>query len=160
MKADGLGVWEIPRYVWTTRGSMGDPFFFYIRDSTQQTANINFVLRNFGATFQTVFTDTAFRDVPHEVVEINQVSPSEVLAQLLPHGGQAVLPIDLCRMYVQPSYTLEYDQFTEGFHLVIGDDPLDVIYAWNRASLTLTHRGLPASGRNTFWLSSELCSRP
>lgn len=150
-----LGIGDIPRFVWTTRGSMLEPFFFYIQDSGEDTPHQAFVFRNFGALPKMLSVDTAFRDVPHEVVEPNAVAPAEVLRRLLNYtryGRHAVIPIDLCRMYAYRSYSTEYETFTHGFHLVTGDDPLDAVYAWNRA---LTSES--GWGRDIFWLPCELC---
>lgn len=146
-----LDIEPIPRFVWATRGFMHEPFFFYIKDSWQDAPHRAFVVRNFGVLPPVISMNTAFRDLPHEVVESHAVSPAGILERLLRYRERTVIPMDLCRMYAQRSYSLEYEPFARGFHLVVGDNPLDAIYAWNRA---LTSES--GSSRDVFWLSEEL----
>ncbi|MCH7922497.1 MAG: hypothetical protein IH975_05625 [Nitrospinae bacterium] len=145
-----LGIEDIPRFIWETRGSIREPFFFYIKDSYRDSSDRTFVLRNFGALPGVAVFDTSFRDVPHEILESGASCPIKIMERLLPYGGNAVVPHDLCRMYATHHYSLQFDPFTRGFHLIIGDSPLDAIYAWNRA-LTSDLRW----GGDVFWLPQE-----
>ena len=145
-----LGIEDIPRFIWARRGSIREPLFFYIKDSWGNTAEKTFVLRNFGTLPDIISMQTTFRDIPHKVLEPNSFSPTDILKELHPHASLAILPIDLCRMCV-PQYYPGHDRFAQGFHLVIGDSPMDTAYAWNRIHVSNNGRS-----RCTFWLSRKL----
>ena len=145
-----LGIEDIPHSVWHARGSMGDPFFYYIKDSGGDDPHETSILRNFGVLPGTISMDTAFRDVTHQSIEAKDVAINELFGDLL-NRSRAVFPIDLCMMHASSPWQFSHDVFSRGFHLVIGDDPLDAMYAWNRA--LISERSL---GRHTFWLSREL----
>jgi len=155
-EVDTLGIDNIPRYAWISRGSIGEPFFIYIKDSVQTGPDKNFMLRNFGAFVETIFMERTYRDVPSETLDLSQFAVGGYMNRLLSERKNYVFPIDLCRMYTQPSYYLENDSFIEGFHVIVGDHPLDLLFSWNRASFTVTPRGLPW-GRDTLWISKDLC---
>ena len=145
-----LEIEDIPHSVWHARGSTGDPFFYYIKDSRGDTPHESSILRNFGVLPGTISMDTAFRDVTHQTLEVKDVQINDLFGDLL-NRQRAVFPIDLCMMHASSPWQFSHDVFGRGFHLVIGDDPLDAMYAWNRA--LISERSL---GRTTFWLSREL----
>jgi len=148
-----LGVEDIPYSIWNTKRNpfFGEPFFLYIIGSHKDTPSIKFLLRNFGTLSRDGSMLTAFRDVPHETMDVEEVTPTDIIKRLLSADARTkvVVPNDLCQMDASHNYSLDHEPFNEAFHLVIGDDPLDLIYAWNRA-LTTT-----AIGRNLFWLSKD-----
>ncbi len=146
-----LDIQQIPQYVWTKRGSIREPYFFYIKDSGKNTPNDNFILRNFGAFPSIISLNTAFRDLPYESIKSKDTSSQECISKLLTKYGNAVLPLDLCKMFAHLHYHPEYNIMNDGFHLVIGNNPLDIIYYWNRDIFNES-----IWGRNGFWLSKEL----
>ncbi|MDP3723551.1 MAG: hypothetical protein Q8R91_08655 [Candidatus Omnitrophota bacterium] len=132
-------------------------FFYCIKDFWEDTVQRRFVLRNFGALPNVVGIADAFRDVPHEEIELQpkQVVLGEnihklVLRRLASHENDPVCPIDLARLYVQRVYRPKWNDFARGFHFVLGDSPLDVIYAWNRAAVSELF-----NGRETLWVPAE-----
>jgi len=147
-----LGIEDIPRFVWTSRGFIREPFFFYIKDSWKDGPYQTFVIRNFGVLPDIISMNDTFRDLPVEIIELDKISPTEIFKKILSYGARANFPIDICEKYVPRNYSLKHMPFNNGFHLIIGDSYLDVIYAWNRASITELN-----TGRNAFWLSQELC---
>ena len=81
----------------------------------------------------------------------------DILLHLLNYLGRAVVPLNLCSTYSTRSYYLEYEPFTHGFHMVIGDNILDSIYAWNHALTWDTgFGGRMVVRRDVLWLSEEL----
>lgn len=148
-----LNIQHIPQYSWATRVSIRAPFFFYVKDCWEDTENVTFLLRNFGVLPGIVSMSEAFRELPHAIIEAQNSMPKECLIKFLGQSGNAVLPIDLCRMYAYPSYIPEYNNQVQGFHLVVGDAPLDVIYHWNRDLLIDS-----TWGRHGFWISKKMCA--
>ncbi len=146
-----LEIQQIPWYLWSTRSSLREPHFFYIKDHRENTSNVNFLLRNFGTLPAIMAMDLAFKDLPHQVIDAKDKSPKECLAWLLLRSEQAVLPISLCRVFAHIPYSLGYNNQAQGFHLVIGDSPLDIIYHWDRELISDSEWG-----RNGFWLSKDM----
>lgn len=149
-----LGIDDIPRHAWVNRGFLGDPFFFHIKDSWENSEDRTFILRNFGTLSTSGPMEDVFRDTDHEVIDSGEVTAENIMGDLLKLRPRktSILPIDLCRMYVDPhAYMPSPSSFSGGFHLVVGDNPLDVIYSWNRA--LISEHGL---GRDVFWLSEKM----
>ncbi|MHB8156526.1 MAG: hypothetical protein ACYDEQ_03930, partial [Desulfocucumaceae bacterium] len=131
---------------------MTEPFFFYIKDSVKNNEYEEFILHNFGILSSVVSMELAYRDVPHEIIESNNISPEQLFDKLLNCKGRIVVPIDLCEKYVPLNDSTKYSSFSDGFHLVVGNSPMDMIYSWNRTS-----KSEPYYGRTTFWLPEALC---
>ncbi|TAK06315.1 hypothetical protein EPO44_05540, partial [bacterium] len=147
-----IDVQPLPRFVWVTRGWSQDPFFLYIKDFWEDTPDLTFVLRNFGTLSPVVSMDAAFRDLPYETLESKNIMPKAVLEKVISRVySRTITPIDLCAMFANFPAPLEYQPFTRGFHLVVGDSPHDAMYAWNRG---LTSES--GQGRTWFWLPSSL----
>jgi hypothetical protein len=152
-----LGIEDIPRFIWKTRekGPFFEPHFFYIKEASKDNINSkSFVLRNFGTFPEVVnFTSNAlFPDMPHIVIDPGEMNPIEILSDIFEKDStklsRSIMPIDHCRMYASRNYSLEFDSFVRGFHLVVGDHPMDAIYSWNRALNSEFN-----IGRDVFWLS-------
>jgi hypothetical protein len=146
---NALGIECIPRFAWTRRGPLSEPRFFYIRDSWSDQLHSTFALLNFGALPGIVRIEEAYRDFPHEVVELEASTAKDLLRRLTEHPIPPVLPLDICKMFVPERHYLKSP--SPEFQLIIGDSPLDVIYAWNRSSFSS-----PVWCRDTFWLGEDL----
>jgi len=151
-----LGIEDIPRFKWESRGFLDKPSFFYIKEGKENNQNNSFALCNFGTLPKTadLSIESLFRDIPCEIIEPNGMMPTKILETIFekakPYPRRIIMPIDFCQMYASRNYSLDYADYTRGFHLVVGNQPLDAIYAWNRALISdLT------SGRNGFWLAEE-----
>lgn len=132
-------------------------FFPYIKDYWEDTVQRRFVLRNFGVLPNVVGIADAFRDVPHVEIELQpaqhvlvQEIHKSVLQRLAAYQNDPVCPIDLSQFYVHRAYRPKWNDFARGFHLVIGDSPHDVMYAWNRAAVSELF-----NGRDTLWVPVE-----
>jgi hypothetical protein len=148
---NALGIESIPGWLWSNRGGIADPFFLFLEDRHTNTPIETFILRNFGLLTKTLSSTTAFRDLPMREMVPNETSAVTSLKEITALGTRAIPPIHLCTVAAVPSPPLNPEPFTQGFHLVIGNGPLDIIYAWNRALVTN-----PGVGRHTFWLPSDL----
>lgn len=146
-----IDVEPLPHFVWASRARIWEPFFLNLKESSGNTPDETFILRNFGTLPGTMAMDAAFRDTPHEAIDCRGLTAMQILEKVASHGARTVAPIDLCSMGASFPQFLEYEPFTSGFHLVIGDSPYDVMYAWNRA---LSWEKL--MGRASFWLPQSL----
>lgn len=148
-----LGIEDIPRFMWANRGIIREPHFFYIKKSWKKTPYLSFILRNFGILPDVLAMNEAFHGVPHEIIDASKGTANEIFNKLLPIAERCTIPADLCQLYAAPHFAFKQEPFFDGFHLVVGDHPLDVIYHWNHS---LTSRQY--NGRDTLWLSEEQCS--
>ena len=149
------GIEGIPSYVWLTRDSYQSPHFVCIRDAasnTEDNAARTLMIRNFGVLPQRLSIENVFRDfsMNSEIMQVVSTEPLEILSDLKRARRRLVYPVDLCRLFSPGHYWHEGDAFSTGLHLVVGDSPLDTIYAWNRS---LTSGGIV--GLDVFWLSNH-----
>jgi len=153
-----LTIEDIPRSVWNSRNFFYAPTFFYIKESNDKSVTSSFVLRNFGTFPGTInYTEDAlFRDIPYKLIEKFDEKPAKVLetifneAKLYPR--RITVPADFCGLYASRKYVPVFDPFMSGFHIVVGDSPLDALYMWNRGLISSQN-----NGRNTFWIPKDHC---
>lgn len=151
-----LGIEDIPRFKWESRRFLDEPSFFYIKEGKEDTQNNSFVLRNFGTLPKTadLSVESLFRDIRREIIEPNEMTPAEILENIFEkaktYPRKIIVPIDFCQMYTFCNYSLDYNESTKGIHIVVGNQPFDAIYAWNRALISdMTF------GSDVFWLAEE-----
>lgn len=151
-----LSIEDIPSFKWESRRFLDEPSFFYIKEGKEDTQNNSFVLRNFGTLPKTadLSVESLFRDIRCEIIEPNEMAPAEILENIFekakPYPRKIIVPIDFCQMYTFCNYSLDYNESTKGIHIVVGNQPFDAIYAWNRALIS----GM-TFGRDVFWLAEE-----
>ncbi|MBI2927735.1 MAG: hypothetical protein HYY24_18720 [Verrucomicrobia bacterium] len=154
---EAVSVGEIPRFICSQRGTLFNPFFVCLQASGQRSPHRSFLLRNFGLYPGDLGTKEMFRDLPHIVVEEKNETPARLLGSLLNQmkGQQFMFPHELCWMYSVPRFYADSHLFSRGLHIVVGDHPLDVAYAWNRA-WTGDHWHPP----EVYWLSRADAENP
>lgn len=151
-----LEITDIPLHAYQSQDAIYKQSYIYIKDSRENNPCNTFALRNLGA-FPEVMNytpESLLKNVPHKILDPSRMSPYEILKNILKkddhYPRRIILPNDFCQMYASRNYSLEFDTNIKGFHLVVGDHPLDAIYAWNRS---LNSDVL--LGRDVFWLSTE-----
>lgn len=152
---NAIGIAGVPRALFRKLNTWENPVFLRLPDAPNQGDHATFLLRNFGVLGPTRELDAAFQDVPQQAVDAHSIPPDELLRLMAYHGGRAVCPVDLCAAFVPRDHVIEDHPDAEGFHLVIGNTPLDWMYAWNRALVT-RRRAYPGVERNTLWLPPQL----
>lgn len=150
-----LDAYQIVRYHAQMQAYPPPTRFLYLTDSAQPASDRVFVLRNFGLTRATVFTDSAFQSIEHDCLAVHDTNKLEVLARFTSFTGQLVVPRDLSRLYAPRPFDLEYDPFADAFHLIVGDTIDEALYAWNRPLLSPGH-----AGRDFLWLDSASARDP
>lgn len=146
-----LSTHDIPRYLRLKRGSLFDPTFYYLREVGGDPVLRQFVLRNFGLLHGDLVTAQMYQDLEHRVVDLEGKTLGSFLDEnFLPRAlGNPIFPIDLASCFATLPYGLHYNhqRRAAGFHLVVGDAPMDAIYHWN---LALQDREV--GGRTSLWI--------
>lgn len=115
-----------------------------------------FVEFNFGGYSQPIYTvSRALEDVrtqPYRVTDAaSLVTPLTELNAL----RAFTYPIQLCSIPKEILPDVEYDQFGDAFHVVIGDTPRDLAYFWNRPASTPEWR---RTYLNQVWLPNDVAA--
>ncbi len=147
-----VDVHDIPRYMLGLQ-PWGIPHrFLYLKETLNTNPAIRaFALRNFGTIRETISTKQAFEGLPVENIDLEEVDFGGLLETFVQFHGRLITPHDLSLSAANLPYSLQYDQFARGFHLVVGDSARDVMYAWNRR---LISEGW--MGRDVLWLPTSL----
>jgi len=147
-----VDVHDIPRYLLGLQ-PWGIPHrFLYVKETHNTNPAIRaFALRNFGTIRETISTKQAFEGLPIENLGLDEVDFGGLLETFVQFHGRLITLHDLSLSAANLPYSLQYDQFARGFHLVVGDSVRDVMYAWNRR---LISEGW--MGRDVLWLPTSL----
>lgn len=147
---------DIPRYLVTAQ-PWGIPHrFLYLKDTVTPNPTVrSFALRNFGLLRETISTKQAFEGLPVEGIALEKTDVGALLDSFVQFHGRTTTPKDISLFSATRPYSPEYDQFAQGFHLVVGDSVRDLLYAWNRK---LMSEGW--IGRDVLWLPTSLADDP
>ncbi len=143
---------EIPRYWSMHRESAREPVFFWIDTRARSDATHTFVVRNFGTLPHDVPLEAMFLHLPIAAEPLTEFKADQVLDWFAIHTSTQtpVVPLDLAAKYAPPEWDLPADVRTRRFHLAIGNNPWDAIFAWN-----IGLRDTPGAGRTWLWISAE-----
>ena len=148
---DSVSSEEIAGFHSTQRTSIAPHRFLHLVDSVDLAENRQFAVRNFGLLSPTTYTRVAFETLQVEEVETRDATPANLLTRFATAPLQLVTPLDLSRLYAPRPYDLSPDEFSRGFHLVVGDSVEEALYAWNRVIISDRQ-----AGRDVLWISAAL----
>jgi hypothetical protein len=143
------------------------PVFVDLQDGPADTGDARVLLRNFGVRSRDYLSDREYADVdavPFDLAKtaatdfLMAIHPSEIAKTLglAGSGGRlparAIVPTSLAGFCCPRSNSFDDRRHAEDYEIVVGDDPRDQIYAWNRFLLS------EGREQDTFWLPDSLRS--